>query len=110
MIDFVDFVAEKFDELKDLFIAKHQQYGTVDSLANFRNGSAMRLGKTPTYNDMYQELLGYARKHIAFVMTHNLSDDKVDESLKDIAVYCIIALYMRDKAEQELSNICKRDE
>ena len=36
----------------------------------------------------------YMAKHIAFVYTHDIHGDKITESLKDIAVYSLIGLYM----------------
>lgn len=41
-------------------------------------------------------------KHIAFVYTHDIHGDKITESLKDIAVYSLIGLYMADAVKAEL--------
>ena len=40
-------------------------------------------------------------KHIAFVYTHDILGDKITESLKDIAVYSLIGLYMAELAKAE---------
>ena len=43
---------------------------------------------------MFEELKAYMAKHIAFVYTHDIHGEKIAESLKDIAVYSLIGLYM----------------
>lgn len=50
---------------------------------------------------MFEELKAYMAKHIAFVYTHDIHGDKIAESLKDIAVYSLIGLYMVELAKQE---------
>ena len=50
---------------------------------------------------MFEELKAYAAKHIAFVYTHDIHGDKIAESLKDIAVYSLIGLYMAELAKAE---------
>ena len=50
---------------------------------------------------MFEELKAYAAKHIAFVYTHDIHGDKIAESLKDIAVYSLIGLYMAELAKEE---------
>lgn len=50
---------------------------------------------------MYEEAKAYARKHIAHVYAHDIDGVKVDESLKDIALYSLIELYMIKAWEQE---------
>ena len=43
----------------------------------------------------FEALKAYMAKHVAFVYTHGIYSDKVDESLRDIITYCLIALAMR---------------
>lgn len=38
---FVEEVCKVFDELKETFKAKNEQYGTCDPLANFRTGALL---------------------------------------------------------------------
>lgn len=112
--EYVDFVCGTFDELKALFKEKNKQYGLVDPLANFATGAALTYGmrdytKPDKYNLMYEEAKAYQRKHIAFINTHLIDAPKAAESLKDIAVYCIIQLYMikkfnEAKAKEELKD------
>lgn len=88
------FVCQQLDELEALFKKKHEQYSTgADELANFRRGALLN-GRTDDAEGMFEELKAYAAKHIAFVYTHDIHGDKITESLKDIAVYSLIGLYM----------------
>lgn len=111
--DFVNFVVKEFGELAELFKQKNEQYGGRDPLANFRTGALMEKG-FDTWPAMFDEAKNYQRKHVAHVQNCNISGPKVDESLKDIAVYAVIMLYMRTKyleqiagVEKEVCLICK---
>lgn len=64
---------------------------------------AMLSGKQADYPAMYEEAKAYARKHIAHVYAHDIDGVKVDESLKDIALYSLIELYMVKAWEQEMA-------
>ena len=94
--DFVDAVCSIFDNLKETFRRKNQQYATADPLANFRTGAYMRTGRAD-YADMYEEAKNYQRKHIAHVQNNEINGSKVDESLTDIAVYAVLMKYMYDR-------------
>lgn len=97
----IDFVCGQFDELEALFKKKHEQYSAgADELANFRRGALLN-GRTDDAEGMFEELKAYAAKHIAFVYTHDIHGDKIAESLKDIAVYSLIGLYMTELAKEE---------
>lgn len=98
--EFAHWVVSKFDELKDLFLSKQVQYGTDDPLANFRTGALLNTG-TPTYTAMYDEAKAYQRKHVAHIYNHDIDGNKVTESLADIAVYCLIMMYLHDKHSKE---------
>ena len=104
--EFVGFVCKTLNELKEQFIEKQRQYKTnADPLSNFRKGAALKSGRTDM-PAMYECAKDYALKHIAHVYGHDISGDKVDESLKDIAIYSIIELYMVEKlVEQEVKNL-----
>ena len=58
-------------------------------------------GRSDDAEGMFEELKAYAAKHIAFVYTHDIHGDKIAESLKDIAVYSLIGLYMAELAKAE---------
>lgn len=96
-----EFVCQQLDELEALFKKKHEQYSSgADELANFRCGALLN-GRTDDAEGMFEELKAYAAKHIAFVYTHDIHGDKIAESLKDIAVYSLIGLYMAELAKAE---------
>lgn len=96
-----EFMYSQLDELEALFKKKHEQYSSgADELANFRCGALLN-GRGDDAEGMFEELKAYAAKHIAFVYTHDIHGDKITESLKDIAVYSLIGLYMAELAKQE---------
>ena len=89
-----EFMDSQLDELEALFKKKHEQYSSgADELANFRRGALLN-GHSDDAEGMFEELKAYMAKHIAFVYTHDIHGDKITESLKDIAVYSLIGLYM----------------
>lgn len=104
--DFVNFVVKEFGELAELFKQKNEQYGGRDQLANFRTGALMNRG-FDTWPAMYEEAKSYQRKHVAHVQNCNIAGSKVDESLKDIAVYSVIMLYMHGKYKEQLAEVEK---
>lgn len=96
-----EFMDNQLDELEALFKKKHEQYSSgADELANFRRGALLN-GRSDDAEGMFEELKAYAAKHIAFVYTHDIHGDKITESLKDIAVYSLIGLYMVELAKAE---------
>lgn len=108
--EYVAFVSKTFDELKELFIAKNCQYGSGEPLENLKLGAILRgAGVFPEscpkanyrevlwWERIWEEISGYERKHIIHVAMHGVTGDKVDESLKDIAVYSVIKLYIYKK-------------
>ncbi|WP_418309540.1 hypothetical protein [Phascolarctobacterium succinatutens] len=89
-----EFMYSQLDELEELSKKKHEQYSSgADELANFRRGALLN-GRADDAEGMFEELKAYMAKHIAFVYTHDIHGDKITESLKDIAVYSLIGLYM----------------
>ena len=98
-----EFVYGQLDELEALFKKKHEQYSSgADELANFRCGALLN-GRSDDAEGMFEELKAYMAKHIAFVYTHDIHGDKITESLKDIAVYSLIGLYMAKQEDEEHS-------
>lgn len=93
-------VANVLDYINRLFANKNEQYRAADDdLANFTTGAMLRYGKA----DMparFETLKDYVGKHIAKVYNGKLLDDKMDESILDIAVYFIIAAVMHKRAKQ----------
>lgn len=95
------FMYSQLGELGKLFQKKHEQYSSgADELANFRRGALLN-GHGDDAEGMFEELKAYMAKHIAFVYTHDIHGDKIAESLKDIAVYSLIGLYMAELAKAE---------
>ena len=89
-------VIKELEGIKKLFETKQEQYHTEeDALANFTTGGYL-LGSDGDLNmGKFEALKAYMAKHVAFVYTHGLYSNKVDESLRDIITYCAIALAMR---------------
>ena len=101
--EFVGFVCKTLNELKEQFIEKQRQYKTnTDPLSNFLKGAALKSGQADMAG-MYECAKDYALKHVAHVYGHNINGNKVEESLKDIAIYSVIELYMVDKQKQEMA-------
>ena len=101
--EFVGFVCKTLNELKEQFIEKQRQYKTnADPLSNFRKGAALKSGQADMAG-MYECAKDYALKHVAHVYGHDINGNKVEESLKDIAIYSVIELYMVEKQKQEMA-------
>lgn len=101
MIDFTEFVMQKFNELSEKFAKKNGQYAvSTEPLANFSTGARLKYGKAGM-PEMYETLKDYCRKHVAYVETHGIDGKTLQDSLEDIAVYAVIALYMRACYEDE---------
>lgn len=99
--DFIEFVCNKLDKVKELFRRKNQQYSVgTDPLANFRAGALLRAGND-SYAEMYEEAKNYRRKHVVHIERNGIAADKGDESLDDTIVYSAIMAYMRHCHEQE---------
>lgn len=121
-LEYVAFVSDTFDELKELFIEKSCQYGSGEPLENLKLGAIL---EEAGYNNgepfpfpqpcseanpfewlwwerIWKEASNYERKHIVHVAMHGATGDKVDESLKDIAVYSVIKLYIYKKLHEAL--------
>lgn len=101
--DFVRVVTTEIERLGQLFLEKNAQYGNEDPLANFRTGALLNEG-IDTWGAMYEEAKNYQRKHIAHVQNCDIDGVKVDESLRDIAVYALIMLYMHKKDHEVIKH------
>lgn len=101
MTNFTEFVTQKFNGLAEKFAKKNGQYAvSADPLANFATGARLKYGKAGM-PEMYETLKDYCRKHISYVETHGIDGNSLQDSLEDIAVYAVIALYMRACYEDE---------
>lgn len=105
--EFVGFVCKTLNELKEQFIKKQQQYKTnTDPLSNFKLGAALKNGNADMPS-MYECAKDYALKHVAHVYGHDINGKQVDESLKDIAIYSVIELYMLEKHKKTMEATTK---
>lgn len=102
-VEFADFIYNKMDELKNLFREKNEQYATKDCLHNFRQGALLQYGKDD-YESMYKTLQGYEAKHITQAFK-DIDASKAEESLGDIVIYSLIAMYMIKKHKEEQNNV-----
>lgn len=126
--EYVDFVCDAFDEMKALFLRKNKQYAgekwladlsQPDPLANFKQGALIQMSglqsaaesvlgefhKTHVedemlYRFMFDEATAYQRKHIFHLFNNGVDGINIDESLKDIAVYCVIELFLWKKYQE----------
>lgn len=99
---FAETVLKAFDDEKDLYKQKAEQYAQGDPLANFRGGAALQGLNPESLDDCFKVLLMYMAKHVAFVYQAGKLETRVNESLGDIAVYSNIARAMwRMKKENE---------
>lgn len=104
--EFVEFVVSKLEELSKKFKLKNEQYTGETSmskcgeLANFRIGALLKYGQAG-YSFMYECAKDYVRKHIAYIESHCVYADSVEESLGDIAIYAVIMMYMKECYEEE---------
>lgn len=93
-------IEEVLDDISKMFRNKNAQYRTTDDdLANFTKG-ALLLGHKADEIGRFEALKGYVLKHIAKVYNGTLDEDKMDESILDIAVYFVIATVMHRRMEQ----------
>lgn len=90
-------VTEVLEGIYAMFQTKNEQYRTnADDLANFTKG-ALLLGEQATDEGRFEALKSYVAKHIAKVYNGRLGDDKMGESIMDIAVYFILAAVMHKR-------------
>lgn len=99
--DLTESCINKFHDLANLFKEKNKQYGDKDQLANFRNGAMLQYGDD-SWEHMYETAKSYCLKHVAHVFGagQTINDEKITESLGDIAVYCIIMQHMVENNKQ----------
>ena len=104
MMGYKDFVIKMFEKSAELFERKYRQYATLDNtacdpLANFRVGANLKYGSN-SYSAMYECAKDYARKHIAYIESHGIYGESVDESLGDIMVYAAIMRYLKARNKE----------
>lgn len=102
MKEFREAVPQQFIELAEHFKKKNNQYTGkhADTMANFRIGAMMKYGKADIAS-MYEIGKDYCRKHIAYLESHDINGKTVEDSLKDIATYAMILLYMHKRNKEQ---------
>lgn len=95
-----EFVIKTFDELKTQFLRKNKQYGGFNPLRNFMSGARLRY-QNDDLPSCYETCLDYEAKHVAHVFNNTIRGDKVDESLKDIAIYSVIELFLINEFKRD---------
>lgn len=101
--EFTNAIYNKLAEIEMLFSKKNEQYATTDPLANFTRGALLAHGRCDLIGQ-FEALKDYVEKHIAHVYNNDLSGNKVDESIMDIAVYFVIAAVMSDFYRKDTKN------
>lgn len=94
--EFVEQVLEpSLEEIKELFSLKNKSYGIEDdAFHNFRS-TALRVHGTDDHETMFRVLYCYMDKHLVALANKGLSDDEYESRLKDIIVYCLLAIALQ---------------
>ena len=92
-----DRVLAIFEELKQLHIDKDEDYGGGESLSNFQlcesfgvpawKGSLIRM------SDKFSRIVSLMKKN----GMHSVAGEALDDTLKDIAIYAIITLALKER-------------
>lgn len=86
-----------FEELKQLHIDKDADYGGGDSLSNFRLCEAFGVpawkGSLIRMSDKFSRIVSLMKKG----GMHSVNDEGLEDTLKDIAVYAIITLALKER-------------
>jgi hypothetical protein len=97
-------IIKVLDEVKELFLQKNRGYnGGRDPMINFAIGGSLLCGNSG-FIGRFEALKSYVAKHIANLYTHQIYDDKIEESTKDIATYMIIATVMKRIYDKTVEN------
>ena len=95
------------DEIKQLFLMKNRSYNGESPFSNFIVGGLLLHGDAG-YFGRFEALKSYVTKHIANLYTHNIGAPGLDESIRDIATYMIIAIVMKRQNDQLAAEEQKR--
>lgn len=87
-------VISVLDEIKELFLIKNRAYNTQGPFENFTVGGQLLYGDTG-FAGKFEALKAYVAKHISNLYTHNIKTPGLEESMRDIATYMIIAIVMK---------------
>lgn len=93
-------VAEReFNNIMELFSRKNKCYGRdADLFHNFRE-TARRIEGNTDRPAMFKVLATYVDKHWVALCNCGLDDPEYEERLRDIIVYCLLALCLMEESE-----------
>lgn len=105
--EFLDFLNDEFENIRELFQTKNQVYGAGDDVFfNFRE-TARRVypgfdncDPPAQYADMFTVLLTLMDKHLVAIYNGGLHTPEIEERMRDIIVYCLIGLAMIREADE----------
>ena len=89
-------VERVFAEVTNLFKRKNGSYGRDnDAFGNFRQATA-RIRNSQEANEVFDTLMIYVEKHLYALYQNKLDDNEFEERVKDIIVYMLLSLGMKD--------------
>ena len=89
-------VERVFTEVTDLFKSKNGSYGRDnDAFGNFRQATT-RIRNSQEANEVFDTLMIYVEKHLYALYQNKLDDSEFEERVKDIIVYMLLSLGMKD--------------
>ena len=89
-------VERVFTEVTNLFKRKNGSYGRDnDAFGNFRQATT-RIRNSQEANEVFDTLMIYVEKHLYALHQNKLDDSEFEERVKDIIVYMLLALGMKD--------------
>ena len=89
-------VERVFTEVTDLFKLKNGSYGRdIDAFGNFRQATT-RIRNSQEANEVFDTLMIYVEKHLYALYQNKLDDSEFEERVKDIIVYMLLSLGMKD--------------
>ena len=101
-------VERVFTEVTDLFKRKNGSYGRDnDAFGNFRQATT-RIRNSQEANEVFDTLMIYVEKHLYALYQNKLDDNEFEERVKDIIVYMLLSLGMKDaciKIENDLDDL-----
>ncbi len=92
----------EFNNILGLFIRKNKSYGRdADLFHNFRE-TARRIEGNTDRGAMFKVLATYVDKHWVALCNRGLDDPECEERLRDIIVYCLLALCLMEGEEGKM--------
>ena len=89
-------VERVFTEVTNLFKRKNGSYGRDnDAFGNFRQATT-RIRNSQEANEVFDTLMIYVEKHLYALYQNKLDDSEFEERVKDIIVYMLLSLGMKD--------------